>query len=176
VGPHRAATLFDLPNNVSVTVKLLETLDGQQENRFEVLALGSGGGAAATYTVRLTVSPDDPDGLAASWETVVTAGDVDPVAITVPAETLPYRQNNVPFRLTLVADGRAVDEVDFSMDLTYHPPPPDGGLFQLAAGTVAAWGLVLLYAVVLHREHKRLRDRADSLERAIGRSAKEGEK
>lgn len=178
VGSSRYATLWDLPNNVSFTVKLLESLDGQEENQFQVIAVAGGTSATHDYVVRLTVSPDDPDGLAASWETNITSlGSVpEPDVITVPAETLPYRQNNVPFRLTLIAAGQAVDTVEFSMDLTYHPPPPDGGLFQLAAGTVAAWGLVLLYAVGLHRAHKRLLARADSLERAIGRSGREGEK
>ncbi len=174
------AHLEDAANGLNVTVALLETFDGEHDNSFTFTLSGSAATAARPYTVRLIVSPDDPDGLEASWETNVTGPEGESTVnatVAVPAETLPYRQTNVPFRVAILAGPQdPVDEVDFSMDLTYHPPPPDGGLFQLAGGTIAAWGLVLLYAVYLHRAHQRLRARTDSLERALGHSGKEGEK
>jgi hypothetical protein len=153
---------------------LPEVLDGERDSAIPV-TLSVNGSAPSPYTLALVVSPHDPE-LRASWAVTADAGAGD-YEIVVPAEALPYRRANVPFALELTGVGGApIDSVEFSVDLTYRPPPPDGGLFQLAAGTVAAWGLVLLYAVSLHRAHQRLLARADALERAIGRSGREGDR
>ena len=178
-GASRTGHLEDASNGVTVTVQLNETFNGEHENTFTFEITGSAGTAARAYSVRLTVNPHDPE-VATAWHTNATGptgAATTEAAVIVPADALPYRVPNVPFSISLAdASGELLDSVDFAMDLTYRPPPADGGLFQLAAGTVAAWGLVLLYALYLHRAHQRLRARAESLERALGSSGREGDK
>jgi hypothetical protein len=178
-GSDRMAWLADPSNDLNVTVLLMESFDGKEANTFEFVLEGSPSTESRSYAVSLIVSPDDPE-LRLAWD-ASGAGPAGAATatfvVTVPADDLPYRQPNVPFAVALLDDsGATLDSAEFSMDLLYHAPPADGGLFQLAAATVAAWGLVLLYVVYLSRAHQRLCARADSLERALAGLGKEEEK
>ena len=169
VGAQRTAHLFDGANGVNVTVLVNETLQGAVENKFIFTLNGTNATAAATYRVAIILSPGHPE-TETGWSAPVSvpAGTSSTnVAVTVPAETIQGRLRNAPFRAQLEdGAGARVDFVDFSADLLYRDPPPDGGMLQLAAATVFFWGLVLLYAGYLHLSLRKLRQKAELLERS----------
>ncbi len=176
-GTQRTAHLFDAGHGVNVTVLLNESFQGAVENRFTFNLEGSNITTSRTYKVAIILSPGDPD-TASSWSangSVPDGTSSTNVIVTIPAETIQGRLRNAPFRAELQSDtGTPIDFVDFSADLLYRDPPPDGGMLQLAAATVFFWGLVLLYAGYLHLSLRKLRQKAELLERFPEGSTREG--
>lgn len=170
VGASRVAHLADPGNGLTVTVRVNETFDSYADNHFVFTLAGDPSTAARSYTVEVAISPDDPD-TRASWNGTV-ALDAGPstraVTVTVPAETIKGTLANTPFRFSLLAsNGTLIDSADAGIDVRWRSPPADGGLLQLALATTAFWALVFLYALHLHSNERKLRARAEALERSL---------
>jgi hypothetical protein len=171
-GASRTAHLFDPANGIEATVVVPETLDGLSNTAFLFTLKGSANTTYRTYIVAIIISPDS-DEVRKEWNTSIEgpqgAGTV-PKPLSIPAGELDYTIPNVPFRAQLRWNGIVVDFADFSIDIRAKTPPADGGLTQLAIATVFFWGIVFLYAGYLHLTQRKLRAKADALERAIAPS------
>lgn len=174
VGVQRTAHLFDPENDLEVTVVVPETFSGFLGYNYSFEFTGSATTAATAYRVAIVVSPGDPD-TEARWNASGQApqGAIrSTIAVAIGPDELPFTFPNTPFQAELQAEnGTAIDSAQFSVDLRYREPPPDGGFMQLALATGFFWGLVFLYALHLHRAQRKLRARADALERAVGGSS-----
>ncbi len=170
VGPARLAHLSDGGNGLTVTVVVPETLDSFVENVYRFNLSGSAATSPQGYTVEVAISPDDPLTRAA-WNAtaVVGAGAASTFAtVGIPKEAIQGTLANTPFRFSLRAsNGTLVDSADAAIDVRWRTPPADGGLLQLALATTAFWALVFLYALHLHSNERKLRARADALERSL---------
>ncbi len=170
VGAGRVAHLADKGNGLSVTVVVPETLDSYVENRYVFTLTGSASTAPQGYAVEVAISPDDPDTRAAWNATAAVAAGASSTSttVTIPVETIKGTLANAPFRFSLRApNGTLLDSADAAIDVRWRSPPADGGLLQLALATTAFWALVFLYALHLHSNERKLRARAEALERAL---------
>lgn len=168
-GATRTAHLFHAANGLEVSVGIPEVFEGYLANSFNFTLQGLNSTAAATYRVAVVVSPGSD--IQARWN-ASGAGPVGNTAVTlqvtIPPDTIQGTQANAPFAVELyAANGALLDSTLYSVDLRYREPPADGGLFQLAIATTFFWGAVLLYAFHLQRAQRKLRSRADALERSL---------
>lgn len=170
VGAHRTAHVFDAPNGLEVVVEIPETFSGFAGYTYRFVLLGSNATSAKSYRVAVVVSPGDPDAEGrwnGSGQGPSGVGNTT-IDVAIGPDELPFTFPNTPFQIELeAADGALIDSAQFSVDLRYREPPPDGGLFQLALATGFFWGLVFLYALHLHLAQRKLRARAVALERSI---------
>lgn len=170
VGASRLVHLADGANGVTVTVGVNETFDSYAANAFIFTVASGPSTTARSYTLEVAISPDDPD-TRATWNATATVEAGTPaqaVTVTVPAETIKGTLSNTPFRFSLLApNGTTVDWADAAIDVRWRSPPADGGLLQLALATTAFWALVFLYALHLHSNERKLRARAEALERSL---------
>ncbi|HKZ58786.1 MAG TPA: hypothetical protein VJ547_02905 [Candidatus Thermoplasmatota archaeon] len=170
VGASRVAHLADPANGVTVTVGVNETFDSYAANAFTFTLAGDSSTAARSYTVEVAISPDDPD-TRASWNATATleaGSSTRAVTVTVPAEAIKGTLSNTPFRFSLLgSNGTLIDSAEAAIDVRWRSPPADGGLLQLALATTAFWALVFLYALHLHSNERKLRARAEALERSL---------
>lgn len=177
IDPSRTVHLADPANNLSVTAVVPEVFENSIGATYTFTLEGANDTQAATYGVEITVSPADPD-THRTWNATVSVppgSSTTHVSVSIPALTINGTQANAPFRVALAyANGTPADSVDLSIDLLYHSPPPDGGLFQLAVASGFFWGLVFLYALHLQKAQARLQARADALEGSLEGRSKEG--
>lgn len=170
VGTARVAHLADPANGLTVTVGVNETFDSYADNHFVFTLEGSASTSAASYVVEVAISPNDPDTRAA-WNATASVGagaSTTAVTVTLPPETIKGTLANTPFRFSLLAaNGTVLDSADAAIDVRWRSPPADGGLLQLALATTAFWALVFLYALHLHSNERKLRARAEALERSL---------
>jgi hypothetical protein len=168
-GTSRTAHLFDSANGLEATVPIPEVFEGYAGNSFNFTLKGTALTASAAYRVAVVVSPGSD--IEARWNATGTgpAGNTTvTVQVTIPPDTIQGTQANAPFAVELYAgNGTLLDSTVYSVDLRYREPPADGGLFQLAIATTFFWGAVLLYAFHLQRAQRKLRSRADALERSL---------
>jgi len=168
-GSARTAHLFDAPNGLEATVKVPETLDGLSDNSFVFTLTGSSNTTYRTYVVAIIISPDSAE-VRKEWNTSIE-GPMGPgpalKPVGIAAGELDYTVPNVPFRAQLRWNGTVLDSADFSIDIRFKTPPADGGLTELAIATVFFWGIVFLYAGYLHLNQRKLRAKAEALERAL---------
>lgn len=164
-GATRTAHLSDAGNGVAVSVVCPETMSGITGFSFQFSLIGSAGTAAAAYTLAVVVSPGRDVEARWSGNTSVPAGAANTSApVVIPAEALPFTAPNTPFSIELsAANGTLLDSVDFSVDLRYREPPPDGGLLALSLASASVWGIVFLYALNLHLAQRKLRAKVDAL-------------
>lgn len=170
VGPSRLAHLADAGNGLTVTVGVNETLDSYVENHYVFTLAGSPPTLPQGYIVEVAISPDDPDTRAAWNATALVGSGASSIGATVaiPLEQIRGTLANTPFRFSLrSSNGTLLDSVETSIDVRWRTPPADGGLLQLALATTAFWALVFLYALHLHSNERKLRARADALERSL---------
>jgi hypothetical protein len=167
-GNTRTAHLSDEANGITVAVPCPETLLGFVGFTYRFNLSGSSATHAATYNLSVIVSPHSDTRVSWNVSVSVPAGAASTSAVVViPPDALPFTVANTPFTMEMVSAGGAlVDSVDFSVDLRYREPPPDGGLLALALASACVWGVVLLFALNLHFTQRKLRSRADALERA----------
>jgi len=162
--------VFDSPNGVEVLVFVNDTLDSNHANRFGFIITGSNSTVLRDYVIEIALSPDDPD-VRVAWHATATIGpgtSADDGAVLIPAEQPSGTLANAPFRFSLKSPaGVLIDSTEVSIDVRYHSPPADGGLLQLALATTGFWALVFLYALHLHSNERKLRARADALERSL---------
>lgn len=175
VGTARVAHLFDAANAAEATVTVPETFSGFSGFTYHFVIHGGNSTAARAYRVAVVVSPgsDTEARWNASGSGPAGAGEAS-INVTIGPNELPFNVARTPFEVELqAADGALLDTAAFSVDLKYREPPPDGGLLQLAIASAFFWGLVFLYGLNLHLAQRKLRARADALERSIEGSTKE---
>lgn len=175
VGGSRVAHLFDPANGIEAMVTVPETFSGFVGFTYPFVLHGNNSTAARPYRVAVVVSPGSE--VEARWNASGQGPEGAASAtlnVTIGPGELPFNVANTPFQVELqTADGSLLDSAAFSVDLKYREPPPDGGLLQLAIASAFFWGLVFLYGLYLHLAERKLRARADALERAIEGTAKE---
>lgn len=174
LGTHRTAHLFDTANGLEVKVEIPETFSGFAGYTYRFVLWGSNATSVRSYRVAVVVSPggDTEARWNASGQGPSGAGNTT-IDVVLGPDELPFTAPNTPFQVELqAADGSMIDSAQFSVDLRYREPPPDGGLLQLALATGFFWGLVFLYALHLHLAQRKLRARAQALERAIEGSSR----
>jgi hypothetical protein len=169
VGSTRTAHLIDSPNGLEAVVVVPEALDGFRGYTFSFSLQGSNSTAPADYLVSVVISPGrdtekkwNGSGLGPSGDSNTT------ISVTIGPDELEFTLANSPFAVELRdANGTLRDSALFSVDLRYREPPADGGLLALTIATVCFWGGVLLYAVYLQLAQRKLRARAQALERSL---------
>ena len=168
-GAARVAYLADAANGVEASVAAPETMSGIVGYTYRFHFVGSASTSATTYSLAAIVSPGSDTEARWNGSAAVPAGAADTSAdVVIPPEALPFTAANTPFAIEVRApNGTLVDRVEFSVDLRYREPPPDGGLLALALASASVWGVVFLYALNLHFTQRKLRAKAEALERAV---------
>jgi hypothetical protein len=168
VGSSRTATLSDDANRMQVSVPCPETINGSTGFSYHFSLVGLASTHAATYNLSVVISPGRDTEARWNATVAVPAGVANTSAdVVIPPNALPFTVTNTPFSIELIGSaGAIIDYAEFSVDLRYREPPPDGGLLALALASACVWGVVLLYTLNLHLAQRKLRARADALESA----------